>query len=168
MRQALSRRIGALGTVAVLGFGGLGLFPSCIPRAPRITSGVAPTTSTIVQLVNRARAAAGVAPVTEVSSLDSAALTQSYNQALQHTMTHTGPDGSNAGQRITNAGYSWSTWGENVAAGQVGPDAVMTAWMNSPPHKANILSASFSGIGIASLIAANGVTYWTMELAKPG
>lgn len=168
MRQVFSRRIGAIGTVAVLGFGGMGLFPSCIPRAPRMTSGVAPTTSTIVQMVNQARAAAGVAPVIEVSSLDSAALTQSYNQARTETMTHTGPDGSNAGLRIANAGYSWSTWGENVAAGQIGPSAVMSAWMNSAPHRANILSPAFSGIGIASLIGANGVTYWTMELAKPG
>ena len=163
MKQTSRNRFGAFSVVAVLGFGGL--LPSCVPRPPRARSSVVPTTSTIVQLVNQQRAAAGVGAVTESSALDSAALTQSYNQAIAQLMSHTGPDGSNAGQRITDAGYSWSTWGENVAAGQPTVNAVMTAWMNSPPHRANILSPAFTNIGLASLIGSNGVVYWTMELA---
>jgi uncharacterized protein YkwD len=43
--------------------------------------------------------------------------------------------------------YKWA--GENIAKGQRSPLEVMNAWMNSPGHKANILSVNFTQIGIA-------------------
>jgi uncharacterized protein YkwD len=67
---------------------------------------------------------------------------------------------------IRGLGYRWSAWGENVAMGYLTPRAVMRAWMNSPGHRANILSRSFRHIGVRR--SGNGTLYWTMDLARPG
>jgi uncharacterized protein YkwD len=80
-------------------------------------------------------------------------------------MTHTGTGRTTAGDRINAAGYGWTTWAENVAAGQTTPAEVMSAWMNSPGHRANILNGNMVNIGVAAAVGANGVTYWAMVLA---
>ena len=80
-------------------------------------------------------------------------------------MTHTGSDGSNAGDRIARAGFSAGTWGENVAAGYATAASVVDGWMNSSGHRANILDPSFTHIGVAVANAAEGTPYWTMVLA---
>ena len=68
---------------------------------------------------------------------------------------------------MTNAGYVWRTWGENVAYGQADCAAVIAAWMASAGHRANILNPAFTDIGIAVAIGSNGYKYWTMDLAAP-
>jgi uncharacterized protein YkwD len=45
---------------------------------------------------------------------------------------------------------------------------VMDAWMNSSGHRRNILDPAFTNVGVASTQGANGVVYWTMDLAAPG
>jgi len=57
-------------------------------------------------------------------------------------------------------GISYRTAGENIAKGQTTPQAVMTAWMNSSGHRANILNASFTQIGVGYVASGN---YWTQE-----
>jgi uncharacterized protein YkwD len=124
--------------------------------------------SPVVQIVNQHRAAAGRAAVRIDSRLTTAAQRQSNHMARLQTMTHVGSGGTNAGQRITNAGYVWRAWAENIAAGQTTPTQVMSAWMNSAGHRANILNRAFVHIGVAATKGANGVVYWTMVLAAPG
>jgi uncharacterized protein YkwD len=80
-------------------------------------------------------------------------------------MTHVGSNGSDPGQRMQAAGFAWHTWGENVAFGYPTADAVVAAWMNSAPHRANILNPAFTSIGVGSAPSASGVLYWTMDLA---
>ncbi len=81
------------------------------------------------------------------------------------SMTHTGSDGSNAGDRIARAGFAASAWGENVAAGYGSTTAVMDGWMGSRGHRENILGDAFTSIGVASARAGDGTLYWTMVLA---
>ncbi len=71
-----------------------------------------------------------------------------------------------AGYRITNQKFVWNTWGENVAAGQLTCEVVVKAWMNSPHHRANILDPRFSRIGMSARKSPQGVTFWTMDLAR--
>lgn len=123
-----------------------------------------PAVTTVIALTNQARAAAGVGPLTENVLVDTAAAGHSQDQAAHDTMTHTGTNGSNAGQRITAAGYTWRTWGENVAYGQRSAAQVVDAWMNSAGHRANMLNGAFTGIGIGVAAAADGTLYWTMDL----
>lgn len=101
------------------------------------------------------------------TDLTQAALVHSEDMVAGNFFSHTGSDGSNAGQRATAAGYGWRTWGENIAAGQVGVDAVVAGWMASPGHCANVMNARFEDIGVACVQGGSGNTYrtyWTMVL----
>lgn len=163
-----SRTLGAYGVTLVLGlFGASGLMRQCTPPPPPPPPPAAVATDACVTQVNSERAARGLAPVTVDSRLTTAAQNHSNYQASKKKMTHTGSGGTSAGTRITNAGYSWSTWGENVAAGQANCASVMSAWMNSSGHRANILNPKFKHIGMGAALGSNGVLYWTMDLAAP-
>ncbi|GAA3062389.1 hypothetical protein GCM10020000_52100 [Streptomyces olivoverticillatus] len=64
------------------------------------------------------------------------------------------------GERITAAGYQWSTYGENIAYGQPDPTSVMDSWMHSDGHRKNILNCSFKEIGVG-INNAPGGPRWT-------
>ncbi|PSW21850.1 CAP domain-containing protein [Photobacterium sanctipauli] len=101
--------------------------------------------------------------------LEAAAYRHSSDMANLGFMDHTGSDGSSPGDRIADTGYQSSAWAENVAAGQRDIDEVMTAWMNSPGHCKNIMSANVTEMG-ASLVENPGVGYsyyWTQVFARP-
>jgi uncharacterized protein YkwD len=102
------------------------------------------------------------------SALANAASVHSQDMATNTFFSHTGSDGSNAGQRITAQGYQWSTWAENIAAGQPSVTSVMDAWMNSTGHCENIMSQYIQEVGVACIAGPAGgySTYWTMNLAS--
>ena len=83
--------------------------------------------------------------------------------------SHMGSDGLSVRDRVTNASYDWSAVGENIADGQPTIDAVMTAWLDSPGHCANIMFSSYSEIGAASyaIRGSDYPIYWTQVFAKP-
>ncbi|MEH1028383.1 CAP domain-containing protein [Micromonospora profundi] len=120
----------------------------------------------VLELVNARRAEGGCAPVQSDPELTTAAQRHSQDQAEHRSMSHTGSDGSDVGQRLDRAGYAWRTYGENVAYNQSTPEAVMTAWMDSPGHRANILNCAFTEIGIGRADTGDG-PYWTQNFAAP-
>jgi uncharacterized protein YkwD len=73
--------------------------------------------SEVIALTNQQRALYGLPPLTANSALTSAAAVHSNDMADNNFFSHTGSDGSNPGQRISRAGYSYYTYGENIAAG---------------------------------------------------
>ncbi|MEU8212802.1 CAP domain-containing protein [Micromonospora sp. NPDC049044] len=119
----------------------------------------------VVDLVNAERAKAGCAALGIDDKLMTAAQKHSQDQADHKNMSHTGSDGSNAGDRLDRVGYTWRTYGENVAWNQQTPAAVMDAWMNSSGHRANILNCAFTEIGVG--IANSNGPYWTQVFAAP-
>ena len=135
--------------------------PPTQPPAPPPAS----TSSDAVTLTNQQRVNAGLAPLNANGALNNAAAAHSADQAARNQMTHTGSNGSNAGDRIRAAGYQPGTWGENVAAGYTSASSVVAGWMGSSGHRANILNPAFTQIGVASATAADGTRYWTMVLA---
>jgi uncharacterized protein YkwD len=119
----------------------------------------------VVDLVNAERAKAGCKALSINDKLMTAAQRHSQDQADHQNMSHTGSDGSNAGVRLDRVGYTWRTYGENVAWNQKTPAAVMDAWMNSSGHRANILNCAFTEIGVG--IASSNGPYWTQVFAAP-
>ena len=103
------------------------------------------------------------------SLLGQAAKVHSNDMASNNFFSHTGSDGSSAGQRITNAGYNWRGWGENIAAGQQSVDDVMQGWLNSPGHCSNIMNPNISQIGgaLVELQGSQYSTYWTVVFGLP-
>ncbi|MFD6415785.1 sigma-70 family RNA polymerase sigma factor [Streptomyces sp. NPDC060194] len=114
----------------------------------------------VVALVNTERGKAGCAPVTSNSALARAAADHSADMAARDYFSHSSPDGTDPGDRITAAGYRWSTYGENIARGQQSPASVMEGWMNSPGHRANILNCGFKELGVG-VHQAQGGPWWT-------
>jgi uncharacterized protein YkwD len=101
------------------------------------------------------------------AALTQASLVHSDDMMAGNFFSHTGSNGSSAGDRATAAGYAWSAWGENIAAGQTTVAGVVAAWMASPGHCANIMNATLRDIGLACVAgsASNTYrTYWTMTL----
>ena len=129
---------------------------------PRPQSAPTGTVAQVVALVNKERASAGCDPLTEDAQLEKAAQAHSDDMAARNFFDHVNPDGADPGQRITAAGYKWSTYGENIAQGQQTPEAVMDSWMNSPGHRANILNCAFKDIGVG-IHKGSGGPWWTQD-----
>ncbi|WP_344444331.1 CAP domain-containing protein, partial [Kitasatospora nipponensis] len=138
---------------------------SATPRAGS-TASVAAYAQQVLDLVNAQRAQNGCGPLTANAKLQSAAQGQSDDMAARSFFDHTNPDGAGPQQRIDATGYHWSTWGENIARGQVDPAAVMDSWMNSPGHRANILNCSFKEIGVGIHLGPGG-PWWTQDFGAP-
>ncbi|MFJ3639940.1 sigma-70 family RNA polymerase sigma factor [Streptomyces sp. NPDC090108] len=137
--------------------------PSRTATAPaQLQSAPADTVAQVVALVNKERATAGCGALTEDPDLEKAAQGQSDDMAARDFFDHTNPDGADPGERITAAGYRWSTYGENIAKGQATPAAVMDAWMKSPGHRANILNCAFKDIGVG-VHKGTGGPWWTQD-----
>ncbi|MFE2136192.1 sigma-70 family RNA polymerase sigma factor [Streptomyces sp. NPDC059466] len=130
--------------------------------APKAAAAPTTTVGQVVALVNKERATAGCGPLTEDAQLEKAAQAHSEDMDARNFFEHTNPDGADPGQRITAAGYRWSTYGENIAQGQQTPEAVMESWMNSPGHRANILNCSFKNIGVG-VHNGSGGPWWTQD-----
>lgn len=134
--------------------------------------------NSLLQQINAARAAArscggtampAVAPLAWNDALFSAAARHSTDMAVNNYFSHTGLDGRSASQRIAAEGYAWSWVGENIAAGQTSVSTVMSGWLASAGHCANIMRAEYKHVGV-SCVQRSGTTYgryWTMTLARP-
>ncbi|MFD7748915.1 sigma-70 family RNA polymerase sigma factor [Streptomyces sp. NPDC059698] len=131
--------------------------PRPAPPAPPAPTG---TAEQVAESVNAERAKEGCGPVSVNGLLNTAAQRHSADMAARDYFSHTSQDGREPGDRITAAGYRWSTYGENIAKGQRTPADVMRAWMDSPGHRANILNCSFKEIGVGKQDSGGGPV-WT-------
>ncbi|MFF7729077.1 CAP domain-containing protein [Streptomyces sp. NPDC008001] len=116
----------------------------------------------VVDMVNDERAKAGCSPVSVNAKLQAAAQGHSDDMAARDYYDHTSPDGKSPGDRITAAGYHWSTYGENIFKSPRDARTAMDGWMKSPGHRANILNCSFKEIGVGINFASNG-PWWTQN-----
>ena len=109
--------------------------------------------SEVLRLVNEERAVYSLQPLTEDKDLIKAANIR--NKEIRIVFSHTRPDGRKFFTVSPKAN------GENLAAGQKTPEKVVSAWMNSPGHKKNILNPNFTTIGISYKQTTTGYkTYW--------
>lgn len=112
--------------------------------------------SRVVALCNEQRAANGLGPLTEDATLDSLAQVRSDETVV--SFSHTRPNGTDCFTVLDS--YPWNACGENIAAGQITPEEVVDAWMNSEGHRANILSPSFGKIGVGISHGGSYGIYW--------
>jgi uncharacterized protein YkwD len=123
------------------------------PIAPKKdTSFYLLTTQGIIARTNAERAKLSVATVSESAQLDASASIKAEDILARQYFEHTAPDGRNVSNLVGDQGYTYIKIGENLALGDFVSDAdVVTAWMNSPGHRANILDPDFKemGVGVA-------------------
>jgi uncharacterized protein YkwD len=102
-------------------------------------------------LINAQRARNSAPPLTENPQLDRAAELHSLDMARRKFFEHRSPDGVEADARIVQQGYPPILVGENLAWGETEkstPAAIVSMWMKSPGHRANILERGYREIGI--------------------
>ena len=69
--------------------------------------------------------------------------------------------------RMNAAGYHWRGMTENLAQGYPSTASVMTAWMNSPGHRANLVSTRLTETGVGVATGKDGHRYWVQVFATP-
>ncbi len=148
--------------------------------APAPAPAPAPTTPSafaqqVLDLTNAARAVprtcgatsyAAAAPLTWNAQLAQAAQGHATDMAAQNYFSHTSLDGRTFAQRITNAGYTpYRTIGENIAAGQTTPQAVVDGWLKSEGHCRNIMNPAFKELGVGYAYAGTSTYkhYWVQD-----
>ena len=102
----------------------------------------------------------------ENPKLDAAALVHARDMAEHDEMTHEGTDGTTPAKRIAREKYTYQTAAENVAKGQKSIAQVMRSWMESPPHKKNILG-DYTEIGAACVKGEDGSRFWCVNFGRP-
>ena len=112
----------------------------------------------VVKLVNEERAKEGLAPLGIDKNVEKAALVRA--KEIQSSFSHTRPNGSSFATVLKENGVTYRGAGENIAWGQKTPEQVVTAWMNSPGHRANIMNAKYTKIGVGNLQNNAGTQYW--------
>lgn len=112
----------------------------------------------VVDLVNNIRRQNGLPELTHNWELSRVARYKSQDMCDYRYFSHTSPVYGSPFTMIRNFGVSYRTAGENIAKGQKTPQAVVSGWMNSSGHRANILNASFTAIGVGYVSNGN---YWT-------
>jgi len=140
--------------------------------------GVADIRDAFLAAVNQARSVRQVCgntpygpapPVSWSDNLAMAAYLHSEDMVLNAFFSHTGSDGSSAGQRISRQGYPWRTYGENIAVGHSTVSSVIQGWLGSEGHCRNLMNPAFTEIGAGYAVGPYGgnpaARYWTFDLA---
>ncbi|MBL4907180.1 MAG: CAP domain-containing protein [Sneathiella sp.] len=126
----------------------------------------------LLDLINDIRAENNTPPLISNSELNHAAEMHAAYMLQNNILSHTGRKGSSFDERIKDTGYSFLSAAENVAFGAATEKRVFKLWIDSPPHKENILNPTFTeiGIGVAPELETssnNADRYWSLSFAKP-
>jgi uncharacterized protein YkwD len=146
------------------------------------SAGVSPGTpaAQVLELINQARSAAGLPPLTITAGLDSSASAHNMTMAGGCGLSHQCPGEPDLGARETAAGVVWSAYGENIGEGgpvadtsaaiaQVAVGLTQDMLSEKPPddgHRRNILSSSFTHIGIAIYLDGSGTVWLTQDFSN--
>jgi uncharacterized YkwD family protein/spore coat assembly protein SafA len=121
----------------------------------------------VTRLVNVERAKAGLPALSINWQLARVARYKSQDMINNNYFDHTSPTYGSPFDMMQSFGIRFTAAGENIAYGQTSPQEVMTGWMNSPGHRANILNSSYTQIGVGYAKDSNGRPYWTQEFTRP-
>ena len=99
--------------------------------------------------INAFRVANGQAPLAADARLARAAQLHADDMSAKTYFSHTGQDGSSAGDRVKRQGYGYCFVAENIAQGQKGALQALAGWQKSPGHRKNLLTANAIHFGMA-------------------
>jgi uncharacterized protein YkwD len=128
------------------------------------------TVSTVLELTNAERSHAGLAPLRENRRLTYAAQLQSEQMESASRVDHVlqGAPYPHPSDRLAAARYGWEAYAENVAAGQRSAADVVSAWMKSSGHRANILNPIYTELGVGVALDEAGRLYYAQVFGRPG
>lgn len=121
------------------------------PRTvPTLTPAPATSQSAVLAQMNAQRAAESVAALEEHQLLTTVAQRHAHDMATRAYFSHTDPEGVTFQQRILNSGYSGTLNAENLGLTSGTAVQVVSGWMDSAGHRANLLNASYVAVGIGA------------------
>jgi uncharacterized protein YkwD len=112
--------------------------------------------------VNQARADAGLQPLTMDTTLNNLCNTRA--QEISTSWGHNRPDGRSCFTILSDNGVTYSTCGENIAAGQESGSEVVKTWMDSEGHRANILNPAYTKMGIGVYVSNDEYGYYWAQI----
>ncbi|MDF2566562.1 MAG: safA [Oscillospiraceae bacterium] len=121
----------------------------------------------VIRLTNIERTSRGLPALTENWQLSRVARYKSQDMINKNYFAHQSPTYGSPFDMMQSFGLKFSSAGENIAYGQRTAKEVVNAWMNSAGHRANILSTSYSQIGVGAAKKSNGTLYWTQHFIRP-
>lgn len=118
-------------------------------------------------LVAGIRGTNGLGPLSPDAQLEHAALQQARYMAQARRMVHTTGWGKDFSSRVKGNGIEGAA-AENIAEGRMDTKRLFDMWMDSPPHRRNLLDARFTRFGLAYVRdgSRNGWRYWALVLGK--
>ena len=120
----------------------------------------------VFDLINKQRTQNGLSPLKENSELQRVARIKAQDMVNNNYFSHTSPTYGSPFNMMKSFKISYNTAGENIAGNSSNSSAV-TAWMNSPGHRANILNSSFNQTGIGVVTGSKyGKIYVQMFIGK--
>ena len=134
------------------------IYPGQVINIPTLDSSVTNFEQEVIRLVNEIRKENGLKTLTYDWELARVARYKSQDMKDNKYFSHTSPVYGTPFQMIKNFGISYRSAGENIAKGYSTPQAVVNGWMNSSGHRANILNANYTHIGVGYVASGN---YWT-------
>lgn len=120
----------------------------------------------VLKLVNKERRSAGLSSLQWDDSLAEVAKAHCKDMINRNFFAHDNPDNETPFDRMKQAGISYWTAGENIAAGQWSPETALKEWMESESHKKNILNADFTHMGVSVARGGTYGIYWVQEFAR--
>ncbi|MDP4087322.1 MAG: SafA/ExsA family spore coat assembly protein [Bacillota bacterium] len=115
----------------------------------------------VIQLTNQQRAKNGLKALTPNWELSRVARYKAMDMRDKNYFSHTSPTYGSPFTMMKNFGIAYRAAGENIAAGQSTPQEVVNSWMNSPGHRANILSTTYTQIGVGYAQGGSYRYYWS-------
>lgn len=119
----------------------------------------------VIDQVNARRSASGLQPLQRDETLCQVATYRCIEIIDTDMFSHTRPDGTPCYTLFDAYGVVYNAAGENLAAGQRSPEEVVTDWINSPGHRANILG-DYMNIGVGVAVDSSGCLYWAQSFTK--
>lgn len=131
---------------------------SAVLRAQAPVSSFVPakeiTRTSVVEMINYYRGLNGLTPLTQDARLDEAADDRLRDMEEQEYYGHHAPDGRSPFSWLSPHGYDFATAGENLAIGFDTAPLLVQSWMESPGHRAIILTPAFENVGIGIIDGA--------------
>jgi len=136
------------------------IYPGDVLTIPETDASVRSYEQEVIRLVNAERAKYGLSALTEDWELSRVARYKSQDMHDNRYFAHNSPTYGTPFQMMRAFGLSYRAAGENIAMGYATPAAVVAGWMASEGHRANILSGSYTKIGVGYVADGH---YWTQQ-----
>jgi uncharacterized protein YkwD len=121
-----------------------------------------PAVVEFVDLMNAHRLDEGCGALTWQDDVAAVAQAHSQDMVDRGFFSHVNPDGESPGDRLQEAGIAYTGWAENIAVGYASAESVLSAWLNSSGHRANIENCSLTHHGVGLVDA-----HWTHVFLRP-